>query len=77
MEIEGRRAEGRAKKNEHEEKEVGEMQEAWGQEGKSLKGRWVRVCPWRGIKRESTHRSMVVSSSTPKVLEKMEAKRRV
>lgn len=49
--IEGRRAEGRAKKKEHGEKEVGKMQERWGQEGKSLKGRWVWVHPWRGIRK--------------------------
>lgn len=66
MEIEGGRAEGRAKKKEHEGKEFGVIQERWAQEGKSLRGRWVQTCPWRRIKRESAHRSMVVVSTTAK-----------
>lgn len=66
LEIEGGRAEGRAKKKEHEGKEFGVIQERWAQEGKSLRGRWVQTCPWRRIKRESAHRSMVVVSTTAK-----------
>jgi len=45
------------------------IQEGLSQEGKSLKGRWAQVRHWSGIKRESTHRNIVVSSTTPEGLD--------